>query len=460
VGRLFGTNGIRGIIGKDMNPELALRIGMAAGMHFKGVVAIGRDPRTSSKMLADAVTSGLSATGVDVVDIGVLPTPSLQYYVRTSRLAGGVMITASHNPPEYNGIKCVDPQGMECSAEEEEAIETIYFEKEFEIRAWNSLGKVREEGDAIARYIDGIVSKVDKVAIARRRLKVVLDCGNGAACFSSPYLLSRLGCELVTLNAQPDGSFPGRLPEPVPANVVDLMRTVKEAEADIGIAHDGDADRIIFVDEKGEYIYGDKSLALLAGEILAGKGGLIVTPVSSSSCLEDVVKSHHGQVHYTRVGSPIVARAMFNMGAVFGGEENGGLIFPDHQFCRDGAMAAARMLELLARHEEPLSELIAALPQYQLFKTSVSHPDGLREAIMDEVRKRTIGLKIIAVDGVKIIHDDGWVLIRPSGTETIFRIFAEAKSKERAEELGKMGTSMVQQVIRDISGHASTMSNK
>jgi len=459
LGRLFGTNGIRGIVGKDMTPELALGIGMAAGIHFGGTVAVGRDTRTSSKMLLDALVSGLTATGISVIDTGIVPTPCLQYYVKTSKLAGGVIITASHNPPEYNGIKCVDSLGMECSSEDEDHIEALYFGRKFKLNGWDSLGSIRQ-ADAIPRYIGDIVSRVDGEAISHRKPKVVLDCGNGAACFTAPDLLVRLGCELVTLNAQPDGRFPGRLPEPVPANIQELMRIVKETKADVGIAHDGDADRVIFVDDKGEYIFGDKSLALMAGDILAGRGGIVVTPVSSSSCLEEVVKSRHGEVHYTRVGSPIVARAMYKLGATFGGEENGGLIFPEHQFCRDGAMAAAKMLEILAHHREPLSGLIAGLPQYQLYKTSVPHPPGMRDAIMEQVRKRTAGLKVIAVDGVKVIHDDGWVMIRPSGTESIFRVFAEARDKEKAERLAREGAAMVRDIIGSLEAQASHSSSK
>ena len=457
MGRLFGTNGIRGIVGKEMTSELALGIGMAAGTHFGGTIAVGQDTRTSSRMLFNSMISGLAATGAGAIDTGIVPTPCLQYFVKTAKTAGGVIITASHNPPEYNGIKCVDSSGMECSSEDEDRIEALYFERRFKIAGWDSLGGVKQT-DAIPRYLGDIISKVDREAVSRRKPRVVLDCGNGAACFTAPELLRRLGCELVTLNAQPDGRFPGRLPEPVPANLQGLIRIVKETKADVGIAHDGDADRVIFVDDKGEYIYGDKSLALMAKEMLADRGGIIVTPVSSSSCLEEVVKSCHGEIHYTRVGSPIVARAMFELGATFGGEENGGLIFPEHQFCRDGAMAAAKMLEILAHHGEPLSALIAGLPQYQLFKTSVPHPPGLRDAIMEQVRKRTAGLKVIAVDGVKVIHDDGWVLIRPSGTESIFRVFAEAKEKGKAETLGKEGAAMVQDIIRSLEAQASKSS--
>lgn len=458
--RLFGTNGIRGVVGKDMTPDLALGIGKAAGTFFKGPVAVGRDTRTSSDLLANSMISALSSTECGVIDTGILPTPALQYYVKTSRLAGGVMITASHNPPEFNGIKCMDSRGMEASIGDEETIEGIYFGKNFKAATWESVGRIEQAGDAVPRYLQSIMSKVDGDAISRRKLKVALDCGNGAACFSSPYLIRRLGCDLVTLNSQPDGHFPGRPPEPVAANLSGLMRVVEETGADVGIAHDGDADRVIFVDEKGEYIHGDRSLALLAGEQLAGKGGLVVTPISSSSCLDEVVKSHGGQMHYTRVGSPIVARAMYELGATFGGEENGGLIFPDHQFCRDGGMAAAKMLELLARHHEPLSQLIGGLPQYQLSKKSVPYPEGLKDQVMAGVKAQTGSLRVIDIDGVKITYDDGWVLIRPSGTEPIFRVFAESKSKARTEQLAEEGVALVREVIEKLEGQASHRSSK
>jgi len=443
-----------------MTPELALGIGRAAGTLYNGAIAVGRDTRTSSDLLANSMISALACTGRAVVDVGILPTPALQYHVKTRKLGGGVMITASHNPPEFNGIKCIDSLGMEASVEDEEAIEAIYFEKRHEITTWEHIGHIQQVRDAVPRYVESILAKVDKDAILKRKPKVALDCGNGAACFTSPYLTTRLGCSLVTLNAQPDGHFPGRLPEPTAANVSGLMRVVKETGADIGIAHDGDADRAIFVDEKGQYIFGDKSLALLAGEELAGKGGVVVTPISSSSCIEDVVKMHGGEVHYTRVGSPIVARKMYELGATFGGEENGGMIFPGHQFCRDGGMALAKMLELLAHHHEPLSELIAQLPQYQLFKTSIPYPAGLRDQIMEGVAARASDAKVIAIDGVKILHDDGWILVRPSGTEPIFRVYAESKSKTRAEELGKEGVATVEEVIRKLGDQASHRSSE
>ena len=446
--RLFGTNGIRGVVGQDMTVDLALRVGKATGSSLgPGPVALGRDPRTSGPMFRDAVVAGLLATGHDVVDAGMLPTPALQYFVRTGRFAGGVVVTASHNPAEFNGIKVVDAKGMEISRSEEEVIEARYFEERFSLADWKAVGHVRQDHDAIRTYLDGIVAGVDAAAIRARKLRVVVDCGNGASCVTSPVLLSRLGCEVVSLNGHPDGGFPGRPPEPVRENLSTLLKLVRESKADLGVAHDGDADRAIFADERGEFVFGDRTLALVAGEIVRGKGGTVVTPVSSSQCLEDVVRAAGGTVTYTRVGAPLVARAMYESGATFGGEENGGMIFPEHQFCRDGAMALAKVLEIVTRAGKPMSALLAELPAYSLHKTSVHYPPAERDAILARLKGLAKGLRVNDIDGVKVHYDDGWVLVRPSGTEPIFRIFAEAKTDARAKALAAEGEALLRRAM-------------
>ena len=446
--QLFGTNGIRGVVGKDMTVDLALRVGKAVGSFVSpGPVAVGRDTRTSGPMLRDAVVAGLLATGHDVVDAGVLPTPALQYFVHTGRFSGGVVITASHNPAEFNGIKVVDGLGMEVSRLEEEAIEGRYFREEFALAEWKAVGRLREDAAANGRYLEGILSRVDVGTIRGARFRVVVDCANGPSCGTSPALASRLGCDVVSLNGDPDGSFPGRPPEPVRENLGALLRQVRETGAHLGVAHDGDADRAIFVDERGEFVFGDRILALLAREAVSKKGGIVVTPVSSSSCVEDVVRAAGGSVRYTKVGAPIVARAMYESGAVFGGEENGGMIFPEHQFCRDGAMTLAKVLEILARAGRPLSQLLAELPAYSLHKTSVRYKPAERDAILGRLKAAASGLRVEDIDGVKVHFDDGWVLVRPSGTEPIFRIFAEARTEERAKALAGEGEALLRRAM-------------
>ena len=448
--RLFGTNGIRGVVGKDMTADLAVRVGRAIGSHFgAGSVALARDPRLSGPMLSKAVAAGLMSAGLEVIDLGMVPTPCAQYYVhRHGGLKGGVVITASHNPREFNGIKALDARGMEMAREEEEAIETIYFEESYRAADWSGVGDLRSDGGAIDLYLRGILSHIDVEAIRKGKLTVVADPASGAGCVTTPYLLRMLGCRVLTLNGQPDGAFPGRLPEPTVEHLGDLMRIVPDSKADLGVAHDGDADRAIFVDETGAFLYGDRSFALLAKSELAGRGGLVVTPVSTSSVLDDVVREAGGHVVRTRVGSPIVARTMLEQGATFGGEENGGIIFPQHQFCRDGGMTLAKMLEVLAREGKPLSQLVAALPQYSLSKAAVEVPIDQREATLEALVSLVEGRKVETIDGVKIHEADGWVLVRPSGTEPLFRVYAEARTPDRAKALAQEGADLIRRAVK------------
>jgi len=450
VTRLFGTNGIRGIVGQDMTAELAVKVGRAAGTFFGGgSVALARDPRLSGPMLARAAASGLMSAGCDVIDLGVIPTPCAQYYVaKSGGLKGALVVTASHNPREFNGLKAIDARGMEMGHEDEESIEAILFEDRYRVAAWSEVGSIRADDSAAHRYLEGVRAKVDVEAIRNRGLTVVVDPGNGAGCITTPYLVRTLGCRVISLNGQADGAFPGRMPEPIPEHLDHLMRVVSETHADLGVAHDGDADRAIFVDDRGAFVYGDKSLALLARAAIRVRGGTVVTPVSTSSLIDDVVKAAGGTVVRTRVGSPIVARTMFETGAAFGGEENGGVIFPDHQFCRDGAMALAKMLELLAKEREALSELLAALPAYHIKKANVAVPVEKREAVLKALVGLAKGRPVDTTDGVKIRERDGSVLVRPSGTEPIFRVYAEGRTPERADALADEGVELIKKSLR------------
>src|SRR5256712_10721025 len=448
--RLFGTNGIRGIVGPEMNADLALKVGRAIGTSFGGgTVVLGRDTRVSGPMLARAAASGLMSAGCDVIDLGVVPTPCEQYFLaKSGHLKGGVVVTASHNPREFNGIKALDARGMEMRREDEEAIESIFFDGTFHVAAWAEVGSIRSDDGANHQYLEAILAKVDLAAIRKSAFTVVVDPGNGAGCVVTPYLLRSLGCRVISLSGQPDGTFPGRMPEPIPDHLGDLMRVVSEVHADLGIAHDGDAGRAIFVDDKGSFVYGDKSLALLAKAAIQGRGGTVVTPVSTSSLIDDVVRAAGGTVVRTRVGSPIVAGVMFETGATFGGEENGGAIFPDHQFCRDGAMAAAKMLEILAHARKTLSALEAELPEYHIKKAHVPVPADQRDALRTPIVAHAKGRKVDTTDGVKILEADGAVLVRPSGTEPIFRVYAEGRTSARADALAAEGVDLVKKALR------------
>ncbi len=452
MNRLFGTNGVRGIANSDMNVDLAMNLGRAIGTFFEsGEVVIASDTRTSSDMLRNAVIAGLLSTGLSVCDLGVLPSPALQYAVKKGGSRGGIIITASHNPPEFNGIKVIDSLGLEMAREDEKKVESNYFRESFKTATWEDLGGVRSDNQWASRYVQEMLEKLDVQSIRKSDFDVVLDCANGASYVTSPDFLAKLGCDVTVLNEQPDGRFPGHPSEPTPENLKDLAKAVKDRGADVGIAHDGDADRTIFLDERGRYVQGDKSLALMAGFVLKSKKGLVVTPVSSSSCVEDVVKNAGGKILYSRVGAPIVARTMFEKKAVFGGEENGGMIFPDHQYCRDGAMAAGKILEMLAISGKRLSQLVSELPVYFTTKTKVKCPDDMKAKALTSLAKTVESRKVDKTDGLKIYGKNEWVLVRPSGTEPIIRVYAEAKLESRAELLAKENSEKLKDIVKRLS---------
>lgn len=443
--KLFGTNGVRGVVNEDMTSELALGLGRAIGQFMKGTVAIASDTRVSGDMIKSAVCAGLMSAGCNILDLGIVPTPTLQYFVKThSIMSGGVMITASHNPPKFNGIKCVSPDGTEMNRQNEERIENLYFN---DPGVSDKIGTMEKVVGAVESYIDAIVAAVDAPAIRSAGLTAVLDCANGAGFRASPLLLKKLNVKATTLNADPQGEFPGHPSEPTEDNLKDLISLVKAGRADIGIAHDGDADRTVFITSTGEYVSGDKSLALLARAELKKKEGMVVTPVSSSSMVEEVVRDAGGTVMYTAVGSPTVARAMMSSGAVFGGEENGGLIFPDMQYCRDGAMSAAKMLESIVKYG-PLSEQVATLPVYHTFKFKIDCPDDKKALLLAKLSTEQKGIGKDETDGLKILFEDGWVLIRPSGTEPIFRIYSESKNAEVAKKRGEDFRSAAENALK------------
>ncbi|KYK34706.1 MAG: phosphoglucosamine mutase [Thermoplasmatales archaeon SG8-52-3] len=455
--KLFGTNGIRGVVNEDMNCELALGIGKAWGTYLKKTipkpkVAIGTDARLSNHMLKCAISSGLLATGCDVIDVGLVPTPTLQYAVREKGYDSGVIITASHNPPHFNGIKGVASDGTEFSKDIEEEIEKIYFQKSFFKVKWDEVGKFTTWNGSTDLYINGILNSVDVDIIKNKNFHVVLDCGNGAGSLVTPILLKKLGCRITELYCEPDGTFPGHNSEPLPENLVELIKKVPEVNADLGAAQDGDADRAIFVDEKGNYIWGDKSLAIGAKYATKEKGGVTVTPVTTSSMFDDVVKENKGSIIHTAVGSPIVARVMIENDSVFGGEENGGLIFPELQYCRDSAMSIAKILEIMAKEEKKLSELVEEIPKYEVFKLKMPCPNDKKEIVMrtlaEETKKDKNVKNVDETDGVKLYLEDGWVLLRPSGTEPIFRVYSESKEKSKAEELALNYKKIAEDIIK------------
>lgn len=455
--RLFGTNGIREVVGERLTAPFVSQVASAIARRLPNgpAVVVGWDGRTSSPALARTVSGALMMGGHRVIEVGLLPTPAIQYNVTALGAQLGVIVTASHNPPEFNGLKCIAADGLEVPREFEEAIEQDVAAARVPDTPFHAVGEARTDAHGADRYVHGILSKVDAPAIAKRRFHVVLDCGNGASAVTSPTLLRRLGCRMITLNGHIDGMFPGHLSEPTEANLTDLRRTVPALGADLGIAHDGDADRAVFVDANGRYVPGEKILTLLARDaVRRHPGGVVVTPVSASLSVEEVVRAGGGSLVYSRVGSPVVTREMLARKAVFGGEENGGLIFPEFQLARDGAMTAARVLEYLARSGVSLAESLQDLPSYTLVKQKVECPVDLRVAVFGKLTEasRAAGESPITIDGLKIVRPEGWMLLRPSGTEPLIRVFAEAHDEATAEALARTGLERVRQAVADLRG--------
>ncbi|WP_409199892.1 phosphoglucosamine mutase [Methanobrevibacter sp. DSM 116169] len=444
--RLFGTFGVRRTANDVLTPEFASKLAAAYGTLVQGKVAIGGDTRTTTPMLMNAITAGLLSAGCDVIDLGILPTPAVQYAVR-NYYDGGIIVTASHNPPKFNGLKFVDEFGIGIPDEMEVEIEKIYFDTNPKRVNWNEIGEVYHNNQIIDEYIDKVLEDVDVKAIQNANLKVVLDCGSGAGCVTAPILLRKLNCQLTTLNCQEDGFFPGREPEPIEENLQYLINTVKDLGADIGLAHDGDADRTICIDEKGNFVLGDKTFALVEKQMLKeNNGGTVVTTVATSQAIYDIADKYNGEVIATAVGDLLVARKLKEENGVFGGEENGGLIFPEFVYGRDAAMTVAKLLEILVKEDKPLSELIEELPVYYSNKMKIECADDQKTEVMDKIIKEIVEnteLELDTTDGVKILKEDGWVIIRPSGTEPIFRCFAESDTQEKADEMTNWGISLV-----------------
>lgn len=433
--RLFGTNGVRGIVGEEITPELVLHIGEAFGSMRPGRIAVGRDTRTSGEMLIHALKSGLLATGCDVVDCGILPTPALQFLVK-EEFDGGAMITASHNPPEYNGVKIIEPDGTEMSDEETIILEQRLFDQSFSLQPWNKAGREVNAPDLIDHYINAVAGHFPHDT--GKGMLVAIDPGSGPACVTTPEILKKIGCRVMTVNGVMDGTFPGRLPEPSVEGLKALSSLVVSSGASFGIAHDGDADRAVFVDENGTYIEENQEFALVAQYLCRQQKGIVVTPVSTSQIVEAVAVANNCSITYTKVGSISVARTMhslINKGkkVVFGGEGNGGLIFPDHQFCRDGGMTAALMVAILSKTTEPLSDLVTRLPKRFMIKDKIASFDARK--VVARLKQQFSHDRVDCTDGLKITRNSTSALVRASGTEPVLRIIVESDKKGHAELL-------------------------
>ncbi len=447
MAKLFGTNGIRGVFGQDFTLEFIHDITLSIAEYFKkGPIIVGYDGRDTSPIIVKVVCSTLNYAGLDCNNVGLNPTPCLEYATKKLGYKGGIMITASHNPPQYNGIKPIASDGVEISREDELVIEDIYFTKKWKNNS-SKFGSTKEENSTIKEYLDGIKSQVDSSKILEKKFKVVLDLGNGAQSVTASKLCEELGCQVITINEKIDGLFPGRGSEPTPENLSELSATVKKTGADFGIAFDGDGDRSLFCDNKGIILTGDKSALLLSKYILEkNPNATVVTCLNSGSSIEKIAASSNAKVIRTKVGSVEVSRKMVLTNAVLGFEENGGFMLGKHNPVRDGAMTMVLVLELLAKTDKTISELIDDLPPSFTTKTKISCSRDDAQKIINKLIEEHPDSD--TTDGIKITFDEqSWVMVRPSGTEPIIRVYAEGSSQEKLEKLISVHVQKIKSIL-------------
>ncbi|WP_276245841.1 phosphoglucosamine mutase [Haladaptatus sp. YSMS36] len=430
---MFGTSGIRGPVGEVVTADLALAVGRALAADAARVV-VGRDPRESGEFLTDALVAGLRESGTDVVDIGLAATPTVARAVAAEDAAAGVSITASHNPAPDNGIKLWNPSGQAFDEAQREAVTERIREEYFEPVGWEGLG-TRIERDGAERHVQTLVDAVDLA----EPLSVIVDVGNGAGGVTAE-ALARLGCEVETLNAQPDGRFPGRPSEPTAETCKSLCQLVGASDADLGIAHDGDADRMMAVTGAGEFISGDILLALFSLDA-AGEGERVAAPVDTSLVVADLLADQGASLTRTKVGDVYVAERATEPDVVFGGEPSGAWIWPEETLCPDGPLAAVRLVELASKR--PLAERVGDIEPYPIRRTSleVENKDELMAAI--EARVHNEFDDVQTLDGVRVDLGDAWFLLRASGTQPLIRVTAEARDPGRADEVFERATGIV-----------------
>jgi len=447
---LFGTSGIRGSVLTKVNAELAVKFGLALATYLggRGDVVVGYDVRTSSPMLENAVVSGLLAGGCNAIRIGLVPTPVMAFTTRELRAGAGVMVTGSHNPPTDNGLKCYDGQGMEYTPVEEEVLEKLILNDSYKMVPWNSLGEVRAVSDATDRYMAAALQTLTPVS---KRLTIIVDCSNGAGALVTPQLLSKIGGRVITLNAQLDGNFPGRPSEPMPQNLEGLARAVKELRADVGIAHDGDADRLAVIDEGGRYVANDRVLSLFGKCLVEShKGGLVITSTDTSFCIDAAVEKVGGKVERTKVGKIHVA--LREKKAVMAGEP-WKIINLDWGPWADGCFSACLLVEMLAKHGGTVAELFSDIPNYPQRREYIDCPDALKDEVMLQTqnvlsKERNVS-SVWTFDGIRVNYEDGsWLLVRASGTQPRVCVHAEGITARRLAELWNKGAKLVKGIIK------------
>ncbi len=439
-GLMISVSGIRGRVGEALTPEVmgTYTAGFGAWSLARSTsraIVVGRDSRVSGPMFQRAVTAALQSVGARVIDLGMAPTPTVQLAVEDHEAAGGLAITASHNPIEWNALKFIGHAGLFLDQAESAAMRA-FVDRGVPRVGWQELGEVEPDPQAVTRHLERILALpiIDVKGIRRRRFLVALDSCHGAGSTILPALLERLGCEVCAINLVPDGLF-HRSPEPVAENLGELQELVRSTGAAVGLAVDPDVDRLALVDETGRAIGEDYTLALACRVVLRRQAGVVVTNLSTSRVIDDVAAEYGSSVVRAPVGEINVAARMRDVGAIVGGEGNGGVILPALHLGRDAPVAAALVLQLLLEEPRPLSQVVARYPQYHIVKEKLDRPAVALDAVYDALRGDFADAVVDTQDGLRLSWSDRWVHVRPSGTEPIIRVIAEARSESQAREL-------------------------
>lgn len=446
--RLFGSSGVRGLANVELTAILAEQVGSAvATLAEAKEVLIARDTRVSGAVLQDALVSGLESGGANVKCLGIIPTPVLAWLTKKMRADAGVMITASHNPPEYNGIKIFDGEGLAYDEEKQNVIERIIVQQRFKLANWENVGH-----DQFADKASLYVGDIEKNVKLCRKWLVVVDAGCGATFSLAPTVLKDLGCKVIALNSQPDGLFPARSPEPNPKSLTNLAAVVKTLDADAGLAFDGDGDRVAFIDEKGHFSDFDQVLAAYASHVVKQHGCKVVTSVEASMAVEKMVERQGGKVVRTKVGDVYIAEMMKKHNAIFGGEPCGAWIHPQLNYCPDGILSSVLLLKALEDEKESLAEFVAEAPKYPILRENFDCKNVAKEVVVERIGER---LKTVfqtyqefsKVDGVRLVLEKGWLLARASGTEPVVRLTVEGESLKAAREIMEKGAKSIRNLL-------------
>ncbi len=435
---MVSISGIRGIVGDGLDPEIIVKYTNAyADFVGSGKVVVGRDARITGEMVNQIITGTLLAKGLDVIDLGIVPTPTVLFNVKELNANGGIVISASHNPNEWNALKLLNSSGQFMSPDEHEKMKTFLNEKTT-FKSWNTIGKRTVFADGLKNHIDRIINLpiIDLKKIRKKNFKVVADCVNGAGAYCVPDLLRLFGCEVIELNCDKTGIFP-RLPEPLPENLTETMKAVKTNNADFAVVVDPDVDRLVLITDKGEPFSEENTITQAVKFIISKSPGNVAVNLSTTRAVDDVAAGYNCKVFRAPVGEANVVKKMKEVDAVIGGEGSGGIIYPELVFGRDALVGIAITLQHLAEENCKLSELKQKLPRYFIAKKKIDLVNISPDKITERIIQKYSSEKINTEDGVRIDFTDHWVHFRKSNTEPIIRIITEAKDKAKAEELSQ-----------------------